>query len=218
MARSAAWTGLFLVAMSSALVPVGRATDIPSPERPAAVPAQVDVADVMGIEAMPPALQPSRHSASDTLPAHLQLAYPLALPALQLDPWGWRYSESRQRWRMHTGIDLAAEPGTPVLAALAGRVLLVESVSGYGLTVVLDHGAGVQTLYAHLQHASVEPGAWLERGQVLGGVGMTGSASGPHLHFELRQRGDRLLALDPTPHLPPPQLPALPSQLLAVDP
>lgn len=135
------------------------------------------------------------------------LAYPLPQPAESLDPWGWRYSERRSAWRLHTGVDLAAPQGTVVLASRAGRVLLVESISGYGTTVLLDHGEGWQTLYAHLHEASVLSGAWLEQGQALGTVGMTGSATGPHLHFELRRQGPELLALDPTPHLPPPSLP-----------
>lgn len=210
--------GRSLIAMGLAsLAGITPAPAAPLPERPATVPAQVAVAEVLWLETLPAQLQPSRSPDPGNLPAHLQLSYPLAQPALQFDPWGWRYSESRGRWRLHTGVDLAAEPGTPVLAALAGRVLLVEAVSGYGLTVLLDHGDGVQTLYAHLQHAVVERGAWVERDEVLGGVGMTGVASGPHLHFEVRHRGADLLALDPTPHLPPPLLPALPSQLLAAD-
>lgn len=189
------------------------ASGLPSPGRPSQVPAEVAVADVM--------LASDRSgggSAASDGPAHFQLAYPLASPALQVDPWGWRYSQSRQRWRMHTGIDLAANPGTPVLAALAGRVLMVESVAGYGLTVLLDHGDGVETLYSHLQRAAVRPGAWLEKGQVLGGVGMSGAATGPHLHFELRRRHGRLLAVDPTPHMPPPALPAIPAEWIAADP
>jgi len=131
------------------------------------------------------------------------LAYPLALPALQIDPWGWRYSESRGAWRMHTGVDFAAPAGTPVLAALAGRVVLAEVLSGYGLTVVLDHGQGLQTLYAHLQVIAVPVGSPIEQGGVLGQVGMTGVATGPHLHFELRSLATGALAHDPTPHLPP---------------
>ncbi len=194
-----------------AMATPARASGLPSPSRPSLVPAEVAVADVLLASDQPPA-------AAGIAPAHFQLAYPLATPALQMDPWGWRYSESRQRWRMHTGIDLAADPGTPVLAALAGRVRMVESVAGYGLTVLLDHGDGVETLYSHLQRAAVRPGAWLEKGQVLGGVGMTGAATGPHLHFELRRRGERLLALDPTPHLPPPALPAIPTEWIATDP
>lgn len=147
------------------------------------------------------------------------LAYPLADLAESLDPWGWRYSERRSAWRLHTGIDLAARQGTVVLASRAGRVLLVESISGYGTTVLLDHGEGWQTLYAHLHAATVLSGAWLEQGQPLGTVGMTGSATGPHLHFELRRQGTELLALDPTPHLPlllPP--PAPPPVLATITP
>jgi murein DD-endopeptidase MepM/ murein hydrolase activator NlpD len=152
-------------------------------------------------------------------PAAPPLAYPLAQPAESLDPWGWRYSQRRSAWRLHTGVDLAAPQGTVVLASRAGRVLLVESISGYGTTVLLDHGEGWQTLYAHLQDAIVVSGAWLEQGQPLGTVGMTGSATGPHLHFELRRQGTELLALDPTPHLPlllPP--PALPPVLATITP
>ena len=156
---------------------------------------------------------------SEPDPAVPPLAYPLAQPAESLDPWGWRYSERRSAWRLHTGIDLAAPQGTPVLASRAGRVLLVESISGYGTTVLLDHGEGWQTLYAHLHEATVRSGAWLEQGQPLGTVGMTGSATGPHLHFELRRQGAQLLALDPTPHLPlllPP--PAPPPVLATINP
>jgi murein DD-endopeptidase MepM/ murein hydrolase activator NlpD len=152
-------------------------------------------------------------------PAAPPLAYPLAQPAESLDPWGWRYSQRRSAWRLHTGVDLAAPQGTVVLASRAGRVLLVESISGYGTTVLLDHGEGWQTLYAHLHDAIVVSGAWLEQGQPLGTVGMTGSATGPHLHFELRRQGTELLALDPTPHLPPllPP-PALPPVLATITP
>jgi murein DD-endopeptidase MepM/ murein hydrolase activator NlpD len=100
-------------------------------------------------------------------------------------------------------VDVAAPTGTPVLAVKAGRVLLVQAVGGYGTTVLLDHGNGLETLYAHLQQALVQEGDWLEQGLQLGAVGMSGSASGPHLHFEVRQRGAQLQAIDPTPHLPP---------------
>ena len=102
-----------------------------------------------------------------------------------------------------------------VLASQAGRVLLVESISGYGTTVLLDHGEGWQTLYAHLHEASVVVGGLLEQGQALGTVGITGSATGPHLHFELRRQGTELLALDPTPHLPPLLPPPAPPPVLA---
>lgn len=197
----------------------GSAAARPAP--PALVPAAVPVADVLPEPrdrraAAQPSLQAPPGDAADQGPGHLLLAYPLARPALQQDPWGWRYAASRSSWRMHTGLDLAADSGTAVLAARAGRVVLAEAVGAYGLTVVVDHGDGLQTLYAHLREFTVRPGDWLEQGQALGSVGMTGRASGPHLHFEVRRRGDRVVAINPTPHLPPPLLPALPA-LLAVE-
>ena len=176
------------------------------PPMPQALPRQVTVPDVRLQGAMGSVIQ-GAVLASGLDSVAPRLAYPLAEPAESLDPWGWRYSERRSAWRLHTGVDLAAPQGTVVLASRAGRVLLVESISGYGTTVLLDHGEGWQTLYAHLHEAIVVSGVWLEQGQPLGMVGMTGSATGPHLHFELRRQGAELLALDPTPHLPPPSLP-----------
>ena len=176
------------------------------PQMPQELPRHVSVPDVR-LPGSEGSLARGILQTSTTDNAAPPLAYPLPQPAESLDPWGWRYSERRSAWRLHTGVDLAAPQGTVVLASRAGRVLLVESISGYGTTVLLDHGEGWQTLYAHLHEASVLVGAWLEQGQALGTVGMTGSATGPHLHFELRRQGPELLALDPTPHLPPPSLP-----------
>jgi murein DD-endopeptidase MepM/ murein hydrolase activator NlpD len=119
-----------------------------------------------------------------------------------MDPWGWRYSEAHGAWRMHTGLDLIAPEGTEVRAVQAGRVLRVEEIEGYGLTVLLDHGGGWSSLYAHLLEASVAPGEQLAAGQPLGLVGRSGNATAPHLHLELRQRqGQGLVAVDPTPWL-----------------
>ena len=180
------------------------------PQVPVEIPGQVSVADVLAYGSKP---EPSLLSKAD--PA-LQLAYPLGQWADSMDPWGWRYSESKAAWRMHTGVDLAAPTGTPVLAARSGRVLLVQAVSGYGTTVLLDHGNGLETLYAHLSQAAVREGDWLEQGFQLGAVGMSGSASGPHLHFELRHRGAQLQAIDPTPYLPPLMAPPVLSGRVAV--
>ena len=169
---------------------------------PSAVPDRVDVADLLaGLDHKDAVVE--AESTTDLLANLPPLAYPLAQEAEQIDPWGWRYSEARGSWRMHTGVDFAAPSGTPVLAALPGRVVLAESLNGYGLTVVLDHGRGVQTLYAHLQQIDSRLGDSLEQGQVLGQVGSTGRSTGPHLHFELRSRAGSALAHDPTPHLPP---------------
>jgi len=133
----------------------------------------------------------------------LRLVYPLPQPAKEVQPYGWRYSNHRQRWRMHVGHDLIAPAATPVLAMLSGRVQLVQSISGYGLTVLLDHGRGWQTVYAHLQSAEVDTGQLVRAGGRIGRVGRSGSASTEHLHVELRRlEGRQAFALDLGPLLP----------------
>ena len=207
------WPLVLLVWVGLAGPPPLRAQAEPPVPMPKELPLEVAVADVQPEDALASASLATASLA--TAPGEAArppaLTYPLKRFAASMDPWGWRYSQRRGAWRMHTGVDLAADEGTPVLAASAGRVLLVESISGYGTTVLLDHGAGWQTLYAHLLSTSVATGQRLNQGEVLGAVGMTGSASGPHLHFELRRRGPSLLALDPTPHLPPPRPPPAPT-------
>jgi murein DD-endopeptidase MepM/ murein hydrolase activator NlpD len=91
----------------------------------------------------------------------------------------------------HTGLDLAGlPPGTPVLAAAGGLVLsVVSSPGGYGLHVVLDHGHGLTTLYAHLQRSAVAAGDLVGGGQPVGELGSTGNSTGTHLHFEVRTGG-----------------------------
>ena len=132
----------------------------------------------------------------------LRLLYPLPQPAEEVQPYGWRYSDRRQRWRMHVGHDLIAPAATPVLAMLSGRTQLVQSISGYGLTVLLDHGRGWQTVYAHLQSADVRVGQLVRAGDRIGRVGRSGSASTDHLHVELRLlEGRQAFALDLGPLL-----------------
>ncbi len=187
-------------------IAVGAAGAAETRPRPELVPAQVAVADVLLPSASPAAALATSVPATPEL-RQLRLLYPLGRLAERIDPWGWRWSDSRRAWRMHTGVDLAAATGTPVLAARAGQVRLVDTVGGYGLSVLIDHGQGLETLYAHLSEVLVQPGEAVEAGMPIGRVGMSGAASGPHLHFELRQRGGTdaaaLTALDPTPHLPP---------------
>jgi len=96
--------------------------------------------------------------------------------------------------RFHTGIDYPATVGTPVVAARDGVVAAVGALAGYGYVVELAHEQGVTTLYAHLSRIRVEPAERVTRGTVVGLVGQTGDATGPHLHFELRVRG---AAIDP---------------------
>jgi hypothetical protein len=94
----------------------------------------------------------------------------------------------------HTGVDLRAETGTPIKAANHGRVVLVADHFFTGLTVVLDHGGGIQSMYFHLDQILVETGQIVSKGEVLGLVGSTGRATGPHLHFGVRVNGT---AVDP---------------------
>ncbi len=100
---------------------------------------------------------------------------------------------------VHTGLDLAAPSGTPVLAAGAGVAQVIDSPTGYGLHVVIDHGGGVSTLYGHLMEAAVRSGQPVRRGQTIGWVGSTGMSTGPHLHFEVRRDG---WPVDPRSWLP----------------
>ncbi|HWC11858.1 MAG TPA: peptidoglycan DD-metalloendopeptidase family protein [Acidimicrobiales bacterium] len=93
------------------------------------------------------------------------------------------------RWgRMHTGIDISAGHGSPIRAAKAGTVISTGSNGGYGLAVVIDHGGGLSTLYAHMSSIGVSGGS-VSQGEVIGRVGCTGSCTGPHVHFETRVGG-----------------------------
>jgi murein DD-endopeptidase MepM/ murein hydrolase activator NlpD len=96
--------------------------------------------------------------------------------------------------RRHDGIDLAARTGTPIMAARDGVVRFAGKRGGYGNVVVLDHGDGVETRYAHCDTLGVKAGQVVRAGESLATVGSTGRSTGPHLHFELRSDGH---AVDP---------------------
>ena len=93
----------------------------------------------------------------------------------------------------HTGVDFAAAPGTPIIATAPGMVMQTvgESRSGYGIYVRLHHGFGISTLYAHCSELAVKEGQRVDRGDVIAYVGATGSATGHHLHYEVRFGSNR---------------------------
>ena len=94
------------------------------------------------------------------------------------------------RWgSLHPGIDIGVGMGTPIHAAASGRVISASYSGGYGNLVVIDHGNGLATAYAHQSSMAVSPGQQVSQGQVIGYVGSTGFSTGPHLHFEVRVNG-----------------------------
>jgi murein DD-endopeptidase MepM/ murein hydrolase activator NlpD len=102
--------------------------------------------------------------------------------------------------RGHAGIDIAAPLGVPIAAAASGRVVLATRAGGpYGTMVILDHGDGLRTVYAHLSQLDVDQGQRVDRGELVGLCGSTGFSTGPHLHFVVRQDGE---LRDPLSYLP----------------
>lgn len=107
--------------------------------------------------------------------------------------FGYRLHPIYKTMRLHTGIDFAAKPGTPVYATGNGKVVRPnEGYSGYGVVIVIDHGYGYQSLYAHLSKSVVRPGKVIKRGELIGYVGSTGLSAGPHLHYEIIKNGKKI--------------------------
>ena len=94
-----------------------------------------------------------------------------------------------RRGRLHAGIDLRAPRGTPIHAAAAGKVVFAGYSGGYGRMIVIDHGRGIQTAYAHNSRNRVATGQRVRQGEVIGHVGRSGNATGNHVHFEFRRHG-----------------------------
>src|SRR5438093_134550 len=101
-------------------------------------------------------------------------------------PFGTRTSPTAGAQEFHEGIDIGAAQGTPVRAAASGTVTFAGQMSGYGNVVILQHAGGLQTRYAHQSAMSVAEGQTVTAGDVIGAVGSTGEATGPHLPFEVR--------------------------------
>jgi murein DD-endopeptidase MepM/ murein hydrolase activator NlpD len=127
---------------------------------------------------------------TDGTPSASGFIWPVSGPVVS--PFGMRWG------RMHEGIDISAGTGAPIVAAASGTVISVGYMGGYGNLVVVDHGGGLATAYAHLSGYAVGSGQAVTQGQVVGYVGCTGHCYGPHLHFEVRVGG---AAVDPLGYL-----------------
>ena len=112
--------------------------------------------------------------------------------------YGYRMHPVLGYQRLHTGIDFGAASGTPIVAASSGVVVSAGWLGGYGNAVIVSHGGGMATLYAHQSRLAVGNGTRVSRGQVIGYVGSTGMSTGPHLHFEVRINGS---TVDPARYL-----------------
>lgn len=106
--------------------------------------------------------------------------------------YGFRHHPVPGGVKLHSGVDLAAPADTPIFATGSGVVSMAGPAGGYGLLVVVDHGSGTQTRYGHMSRIAVAARQPVRRGDLLGFVGSTGRATGPHVHYELRRNGSAI--------------------------
>ncbi|MGA2412630.1 MAG: LysM peptidoglycan-binding domain-containing M23 family metallopeptidase, partial [Candidatus Binataceae bacterium] len=139
-------------------------------------------------------LAPDMADPWDVSPADRQFAWPVANGTVS-SPFGMRNGV------MHSGIDIAAPAGTPILAADDGTIIFAGRLRGYGEVVIIQHSGGYVTVYGHNSRILTREGAGVSRGEEIAEMGMTGRATGPNLHFEVR-RGNQ--AQNPLAYLPPP--------------
>ncbi len=104
--------------------------------------------------------------------------------------FGWRTHPIFGTARFHSGLDIGGDYGLPIYAAASGTVIHAGWISGYGNTVIIDHGGGVTTLYGHNDSLNVGVGQTVSQGQVIAMCGSTGNSTGPHCHFEVRENGE----------------------------
>jgi len=132
-------------------------------------------------------------------PNDINFYYPLPEVVETTSPFGYRIHPIYGNRRLHSGIDLGAPEGMPVLSAHSGYVRYADWGDGYGKMVIVEYADGkYQTLYAHLSEILVRDGEAVRPRQVIGKVGSTGGVTGPHLHFELlRKQGDDFTPIDP---------------------
>ena len=107
-------------------------------------------------------------------------------------PYGWRADPFTGVQSFHTGTDMACPEGTPILAAMSGKISEVGNNRTYGNYIIINHGNGYQTVYAHMSKTIAKKGQWVSQGTKIGLVGSTGYSTGPHLHFMVYKNGNRI--------------------------
>ncbi len=117
------------------------------------------------------------------------MAWPLPSDHSVTSGYGMRFHPILRKNRLHTGIDIGGNYGASIVAANSGTVIYAGWSSGYGYTVIIDHGGGISTLYAHNSKILVKKGNKVKKEQIIAKVGSTGLSTGPHLHFEVRENG-----------------------------
>lgn len=127
-----------------------------------------------------------------------KMAWPVPGYSRISSPYGYRIHPIFKVKKLHTGIDIPAPTGTAITAAAAGTVIYSDWLGGYGKVIMLDHGGGVVSLYAHNSALVLSEGQSVKRGDTISKAGSTGNSTGPHLHFEVRKNG---AYVDPLPWL-----------------